>query len=276
MENLKDLKFESQDGIAVITLNRPKVNGLTPTLVKELRETVHHCRYANDIRCVVITAEGSFFSAGADIKTMLETKAQISAEADTNTMPEIKAQISAATRKMAEVLHEVLSIIMRMEKPVITAINGYVAGGGLGLALSGDIVIAAESAKFTSAYTNSGLTPDGGSTYLLPRLIGNRRTVELLFTNRTLSAHEALAWNMVTQVVPDDQLLQVALGLAKQLAEGPTDALGYIKKLMMMTHANSLEEQTDFEKEGIANQLSGNNGQEGIQAFIEKRKPNFK
>lgn len=273
MENLKDLKFESQDGIAVITLNRPKVNGLTPSLVKELRETVHHCRYANDIRCVVITAEGSFFSAGADIKTMLETKAQFLAGEE---MLDPTAQISAATRKMAEVLHEALSIIMRMEKPVITAINGYVAGGGLGLALSGDIVIAAESAKFTSAYTNSGLTPDGGSTYLLPRLIGNRRTVELLFTNRTLSAPEALAWNMVTQVVPDDQLLPAALGLAKQLAEGPTDALGYIKKLMMMTHANSLEEQTDFEKEGIANQLSGNNGQEGLQAFIEKRKPNFR
>ncbi|NJL76671.1 MAG: hypothetical protein HC892_18290 [Saprospiraceae bacterium] len=81
---------------------------------------------------------------------------------------------------------------------------------------------------------------------------------------------------MVTQVVPDDQLLNVALGLAKQLATGPTDAYGYIKKLMMMTHSNSLEEQTDFEKDGIANQLSGNNGQEGIQAFLEKRKPNFK
>ena len=273
MENLKYLKLESQDGVAVLTLNRPKVNGLTPSLVKELRETVHYCRYANNIRCVVITAEGSFFSAGADIKMMLETKEQISAGEE---MPDTTAQISVATRKMAEVLHEVLSIILRMEKPVITAINGFVAGGGLGLALSGDIVIAAESAKFTSAYTNSGLTPDGGATYILPRLIGLRRTIELLFTNRTLSAHEALSWNMVTQVVPDDQLLPVALGLAKQLAEGPTDALGYIKKLMMMTHTNSLEEQTDFEKEGIAHQLSGPNGQEGIQAFMEKRKPNFK
>ncbi len=171
MENLKYLKFETQDGVAVITLNRPKVNGLTPSLVKELRETVHHCRYANNIRCVVITAEGSFFSAGADIKMMLEEKAQISAD---KKLIDTAAQMSVATRKMAEVLHEVLSIIMRMEKPVITAINGFVAGGGLGLALAGDIVIAAENAKFTSAYTNSGLTPDGGSTYILPRLIGVR------------------------------------------------------------------------------------------------------
>ena len=273
MENLAYLKFESQDGVAVITLNRPKVNGLTPSLVKELRETVHHCRYANDIRCVVITAEGSFFSAGADIKMMLEEKAQILAGEE---KPDTRAHMSVATKKMAEVLHEVLSIIMRMEKPVITAINGFVAGGGLGLALAGDIVIAAESAKFTSAYTNSGLSPDGGSTYILPRLIGVRRTFELFFTNRTLSANEALEWNMVTKVVPDDQLLNVALGLAKQLAEGPTDALGYIKKLMMMTDSNSLEEQTDFEKEGIARQLSSHNGQEGIQAFMEKRKPNFR
>lgn len=204
MEDLKYLKFQLQDRIAVITLNRPKVNGLTPSLVKELRETVHHCRYANNIRCVVITAEGSFFSAGADIRIMVEAK----------------DEINVLTRKMAELLHEALSIIMRMEKPVITAINGFVAGGGLGLALAGDIVIAAENAKFTSAYTNSGLTPDGGATYILPRLIGMRRTVELLFTNRTLSAHEALEWNMVTQVVPHDQLLNVALGLAKQLATG--------------------------------------------------------
>ncbi len=162
-----------------------------------------------------------------------------------------------------------------MEKPVITAVNGFAAGGGLGLSLSGDIVIAAESAKFTYAYTNSGLTPDGGSTYIIPRLIGVRRTVELAFMNRTLSAQEALEWNMVTQVVPDDQLMETAMGLAKKLAKGPTDAYGYIKYQIIKTHTITLEEQTDFEKEGIANQLISYNGQEGIKAFMEKRKPNY-
>lgn len=191
-------------------------------------------------------------------------------------MLEAGDQIKVLTKKMAEVLHEALSIILRMEKPVITAVNGFVAGGGYGLAVAGDIVIAAENAKFTLAYTHSGLTPDGGSTYLLPRLIGIRKTVELAFTNRTLSAAEALEWNLVTQVVPDNELLDTALGLARKLAKGPTDAYGYIKKLMQMTYSNSLEEQTDFEKEGIAHQLSSYNGQEGIQAFLEKRKPSFK
>ncbi|MEM6768733.1 MAG: enoyl-CoA hydratase-related protein [Bacteroidota bacterium] len=259
MENLEHLKFREEEGVAIITLDRPKVNGLTPQAVAELRKTVHYCRYADSIRCIVITAAGRMFSAGADINVMIEAK----------------DKIDIMTRKMAEVLHESLSIIMRMEKPVITAVNGFAAGRGLGLSLSGDIVIAGESAKFTFAYTNSGLTPDGGSTYIIPRLIGVRRTVELAFMNRTLSAREALEWNMVSQVVPDDRLMDTALELAKKLAKGPTDAYGYIKKLMMMTHTNTLEEQTDFEKEGIANQLSSYNGQEGVKAFMEKRKPNF-
>jgi len=260
MEDLTYLKFEAQEGVAIITLEHPKVNSLSPPLVAELRDTLHHCRYSESVRCVVITAAGPFFSAGADVQLMLTAGDQIEVE----------------TRKMAEVLHETLSIIMRMEKPVITAVNGFVAGGGMGLALAGDIVVAAEGAKFTLAYTHSGLTPDGGSTYILPRLIGIRRTMELAFTNRSLSAKEALEWNMVTQVVPDGQLRETALGLAKKLAKGPTDAYGYIKKLMLMTYSNTLEAQTDFEKEGIAHQLSSYNGQEGVKAFVEKRKPNFK
>ncbi|MEO1652160.1 MAG: enoyl-CoA hydratase-related protein [Bacteroidota bacterium] len=260
MEDLQYLKFEVQDGVAIITLDHPKVNGLIPVFVTELREVLYHCRYNHSVRCVLITATGGFFSAGADVQTLLEAK----------------DQISTLTRKMAEIFHEALSLIMRMEKPVITAVNGFAAGAGFGLAIAGDIVLAAENAKFTLAYTNSGLTPDGGSTYLLPRLIGHRKTVELAFTNRVLSAQEALEWNMITQVVPNEQLSATALGLAKKLAKGPTDAYGYIKKLMLLTYSNSFEEQTDFEKEGIANQMASENGQEGIQAFMEKRKPNFK
>ncbi|NJL12370.1 MAG: enoyl-CoA hydratase/isomerase family protein [Microscillaceae bacterium] len=253
MENLKYLKFEEQNGIAIITLNYPKVNGLIPELVTELRTSVHHCRYTDRIRCVVITAAGGFFSAGADVQTLLAAQDQIEVQ----------------VRKMAEVFHEALSIMMRMEKPVITAVNGFAAGAGFGLAIAGDIVIAAETAKFCLSYPNAGLSPDGASTYLLPRLIGLRRTIELAFTNRTLSAQESLEWNMVTQVVPDEQLLNTALGLAQKLAQGPTDAYGYIKKLMLLTYSNSLEEQTDFEKEGIAHQMSSYNGQEGIKAFME-------
>ncbi len=260
MENLQYIKFEEQEGVAIITLNHPKVNGFIPPLVTELSQIIHHCRYTDSIRCVVITAAGSFFSPGADIQSAFEAK----------------DQIKELVKKMAGLFHEALSSIMRMEKPVITAVNGFAAGSGLGLALAGDIVIASESAKFTLAYTNAGLTPDGGTTYLLPRLIGLRKTVELAFTNRTLTAQEALAWNMLTQVVPDEQLLSTALGLAQKLAKGPTDAYGYIKKLMLTTYSNSLEEQTELEKEGIANQFSSYNGQEGMQAFMEKRMPNFK
>lgn len=260
MENLNYIKFEEQDGVGIITLDHPKLNSLTPQVVTELQEAVNHCRYTNSIRAVIITSSGKFFSTGGDIQMMIEAK----------------DQINVLARQMADIFHKALSILMRMEKPVITAVNGFAAGAGFSLAIAGDLVIAAESAQFNLAYTNSGLTPDGGSTYLLPRIIGVRKTIELAFTNRQLSAKEAQEWNLVTKVVPDDQLLNAALGLAKKLAQGPTDAYGYIKKLMMMTYANSLEAQTEFEKDGIVQQMSSYNGQEGIQAFVEKRKPSFK
>ena len=259
MNDLSYIQYEENEGVGIITINSPKVNALTLPLLQELRDTVYHCKYDEKVRCVVLTAAGKFFCAGADLKLMM------------NAGGEIKVLI----KKMAETLHDVISMLMRMEKPVITAINGYVAGGGYGLAIAGDLVIAAESAKFTMAYTASGLPPDGASTYLLPRLIGHRRAMELAITNRTLTAQEALNWHMITQVVPDDQLHFTALALAKKLAQGPTDAYAYVKKLLMMTDNNTLEEQTDFEKEGIAVQLSSYNGQEGIKSFIEKRKPEF-
>ena len=260
MENLKFIKFEQQDGVAILTFDRPKVNGIDLESITEFRQALHHCRYTDSIRCVIFTAAGPFFSVGGDVQAMFEAG----------------DKAGLLIRKMADEFHRGLSIMMRMEKPVINAINGLAAGGGMSLAITGDIVIAAESAKFTLAYTNAGLTPDGSSTYMLPRLIGLRRTVELALTNRTLSAQEALEWNMITQVVPDDQLMDTALDLAKKLAHGPTDAYAHIKKLMLMTYSNSLEEQTDFEKEGIAHQLDSYNGQEGIRAFMEKRKPKFK
>lgn len=253
------LNFALADGIATITLNRPKVNGLNITMVKELVAVSEKCMSDESIRVVILSGKGAFFSAGGDVKAM----AQGGDDA---------AQL---LKGMADHLHEAISNLTRMSKPLIIAVNGMAAGGGLSLAMIGDLVIAGESASFTMAYTAAGLTPDGSSTYFLPRIIGVRKTMELILTNRKLSAVEAHDWHMVNQVVPDDQLMGTVMGLAKKLSQGPIDAYGNIKKLMLTSFDNDLETQMELEGQMISDRLNTENGKEGVKAFSEKRKPKF-
>lgn len=253
------LNLTISESIATITLNRPKVNGMNIAMVKELGVVAKQCADDNSVRAVILTGSGAFFSAGGDVKAMAEGG----------------ADGPAILKEMADNLHEAISTFARMSKPVIVAVNGMAAGGGLSLAMIGDIVIAAESASFTMAYTAAGLTPDGSSTYFLPRIIGLRRTMELTLTNRKLSANDALDWHMVNQVVPDDQLMPTVMGLAAKLAQGPTDAYGEIKKLMLSTFTNSLETQMELEGQAISGRLNTPNGKEGVKAFSEKRRPKF-
>ena len=153
--------------------------------------------------------------------------------------------------------------------------NGTVAGGGLSLVLVADMVLSARSAKFTLAYTRAGLVPDGSSTYFLPRLVGLRRAKELIFTNRVLNAEEALGWQLINQVLDDELLQDEALKLAKSLADGPLATHGIVKHLLVETFSNHLESQMEAESRGLAQALSGEEGQEGMRAFLEKRKPVF-
>ena len=150
------------------------------------------------------------------------------------------------------------------------------AGGGFSMALFGDIVFAARSAKFVMAYTNAGLSPDGSSSYYLPRVVGLRRAQELMLTNRMLSAEEAQEWGIVTTVVDDDVLLEEAEKLANKLANGPTRAYGAVKKLLSRTFEQSLEEQLEIESRHIAKMADSVDGREGLDAFLKKRKPSFK
>ena len=145
----------------------------------------------------------------------------------------------------------------------------------MSLAVSGDLVLASESARFTMAYTAAGLSPDGSSTYFLPRLIGLRRTQELMLTNRILDAAEALDWGLVTRVVPDALLIDEATNLAKTLADGPTQAYGRVKTLLNESFGETLEPQMEREARGIEAALMSSDGREGVRAFIEKRKPKF-
>jgi len=168
-----------------------------------------------------------------------------------------------------------ISRFVRMDAPFIVAVNGAVGGGGMSFVLAADLVLAAESAKFTMAYTRAGLSPDGGSTYFLPRIVGVRRALELALTNRVLSAREAEQWGLVTRIVPDASLATEAQSLAAALARGATRAYGAAKRLLHHSMSESLETQMELEAQAIAEQARGADAREGIAAFIAKRAPQF-
>jgi 2-(1,2-epoxy-1,2-dihydrophenyl)acetyl-CoA isomerase len=162
-----------------------------------------------------------------------------------------------------------------MDAPVVGAINGTAAGGGFSLALATDVAIAAESAKFTMAYTKVGLVPDGSSSYFLARIVGLRRAKEMALLNPILSAEQAMKWGLVNRVVPDDQVLATALEIAHKLAKGPTRSFGETKRLILTGATESLESQMERESRIIATIAGSADGREGIAAFVAKRTPEF-
>ena len=255
------LLIDTTDAITTITLNRPDAaNGMHIPLCSELLKATIAAAEDDSVRCVVITGAGKMFSAGGDLKAM-------AAFGD---------KIADGLSELTAYLHSAISRLARMEKPLVIAVNGTAAGAGMSLAALGDIVIAAKSAKFTMAYTGAGLTPDGSSTFFLPRILGMRKTQELMLTNRLMSADEAVEWGLVTQVADDDSVMETAMKTAKRLAAGPTRAFGTVKDLLAQSFSNGLETQLEEEARGIVAQSSTSDGREGIAAFLEKRKPAFK
>jgi 2-(1,2-epoxy-1,2-dihydrophenyl)acetyl-CoA isomerase len=172
-------------------------------------------------------------------------------------------------------LHQAISFFARMNKPFLGAINGAAAGAGMSLACACDLVYASDKAKFVMAYNRIGLTPDGSGSYFLPRLVGMRRALELMYTNRQLSANEACEWGIVNQVVAEDQLMDTVLGLAETLAKGPMNAYGETKKLFYHSLQETLESQMGKESLLLAERASSKEGKEGIAAFLEKRNAIF-
>jgi 2-(1,2-epoxy-1,2-dihydrophenyl)acetyl-CoA isomerase len=207
----------------------------------------------------VLTGSGKMFCAGGDLKVFAAQG----------------AGVSSYMKRATQVFHVAISRLNWMDAPVIGAINGTAAGGGLSLALATDIAVAAESAKFTMAYTKVGLVPDGAATYFLARLVGLRRAKEMVLLNPVLSAQQALEWGLINQVVADDLVLPTALGIAQQLAKGPTRAYGVAKRLILSGATESLESQMEKESRGIAAMVSSADGQEGMAAFLGKRIPEF-
>lgn len=254
------LIYAVKDRVATITMNRPdRYNALSLRMMQEFLEVVMACDEDREVRAVILTGAGPAFCSGGDVKEFVESL----------------ESLPLHLKRLTTSFHSAISRISRMPKPVIAAVNGIAAGAGMSLTLACDLVVAAESARFTMAYSRIGATPDGSSTYFLPRLVGMRRALELTYTNRVLTAREAEAWGLVNRVVQDAEFPVAVNALATELATGPTLAFGRAKRLIMMSQHESLETQMENETELIA--LSGKTAdfREGVKAFVEKRKPRF-
>ncbi|CAA0115326.1 1,2-epoxyphenylacetyl-CoA isomerase [BD1-7 clade bacterium] len=261
MSDFETLEFSIENQVAIIKLNRPEAaNGINLQMAQELMQAAIDCDENPAIRAVLLTGNGKMFSAGGDLKSF-------AAFGD---------QVAAKIKELMVYMHSSISRFSRLQKPVVIAVNGMAAGAGFSIAATGDLVYAAASAKFTMAYTAAGLSPDGSASFFLPRLIGMRRTQELMLTNRRLSAEEAKDWGVLTDVVEDDKLYETALAQATKLANGPTLAFGTVKKLLMTSFQESLETQMEHEAQGMGTMAGTIDGKEGISAFVEKRKPEYK
>ncbi len=247
--------------VAVVRMNRPdRMNAFDFDMGRGLLDGLVSLGADPAVRCVVLTGTGKAFSAGGDVSMMG------------------KFTEGAESRFLALTvhLHAFIASLRRCPKPVISAVNGVAAGAGFSFALAGDIAVAAESSRFTLAYQNIGLSPDGGASYFLARALGTQRAMELTLTGRTLSAHDAAAWGLVQKVFPDESFDAEVAALAADVAAGPTLAYAKAKELYNRALCQSLETHMEDERQRIAASSATDDFRDGVRAFLEKRKPEFR
>ncbi|MFQ5459191.1 MAG: enoyl-CoA hydratase-related protein [Anaerolineae bacterium] len=252
---------DSQGAIATVTLNRPdKLNAFTDDMLRLLARRLKELGRDADIRCVVVTGAGRAFSAGQDLDSIRERAAG--------------GQMHFR-RHLESAYHPVIRGLRGMEKPVLAAVNGVAAGAGASVALAADLIVAGESASFIQAFSKVGLIPDSGSSWALARTIGYRRAFDLASSGRRLSAGEAFDLGLVNRVVADDELAAAAGAWARELAAGPTKALGLLKRLLSRGLTATLDEALAYEAQ--LQEIAGRTADhaEGVNAFLEKRKANF-
>ena len=254
------LRVERDGAVVTLTLDRPDAaNAIDIPMARALMEAAIACDEDPAVRCVVLTGSGRFFCAGGDIASFGDAGERLPA-----LLKEITAYLHAAVARLA-----------RMDKPLVTAINGPAAGAGIGLALLGDIALVDPSAHFTLAYTAIGMSPDGGTSWLLPRMIGLRRAQELCLRNTRVKADEAAAMGLVTRISAEGALATEAHALAQELAASATSAIGATRRLLLDAQVVPFEAHLDAEARSIAGQARKPEGREGIAAFLAKRKPDF-
>ena len=253
------IKYELIDGVGKITLNRAeKYHSFVREMAFQLQEILDKCKEDNNVRAILITAEGKAFCAGQDL-----------GEATDPNGPELSQIVQ-------EHYNPIIRKIRGIEKPVVAAVNGVAAGAGASIAICCDIVVATESASFIQAFSKIGLIPDSAATFFLPRLVGMQRAAALMMTADPVSATQAVEMGMIYKVYSDDTFVEKSWKLVSKLAKMPTKGLGLTKRLLNASYSNNLEQQLQMEDkyQTIAGKTADFN--EGVQSFLEKRKPNFK
>jgi 2-(1,2-epoxy-1,2-dihydrophenyl)acetyl-CoA isomerase len=256
------VKYELQENVAIITFNRPEaLNALSLALTKDLFAAVHKA-IEDKARAVVLTGEGRAFCSGGDLREMRQ-------------MWQKEGRIEAFMEEPLKALHDCILLIRETPIPFIAAVQGVSAGAGTNFALACDIVFAAENATFNEAFVRIGLSPDCGGSFFLPRVIGEKLAAELFMTGETVSAPRAAQFGMINRVVPSDDLMTETLLMARKLALAPTASIGRIKQMLNASFSNNLAEQLDLEHQLQIESGKGSDFKEGVEAFFEKRAPNF-
>jgi 2-(1,2-epoxy-1,2-dihydrophenyl)acetyl-CoA isomerase len=250
----------TNNGIASVMLNRPDAfNALDLEMGQAMAHNLVALGSNPGVRGIVISGSGKAFCAGGDLKWALSSG----------------AGVAAAFHELAGHFHLAITEIRRMPKPVIAAVNGVAAGGGFSLALACDFRVMAKSAVLRQAYTSSGLCLDGGGTFSLPRLVGLARALEIAAFDQPIAAEQALAWGLATRIVDDGTALAVGIKMAEELAQKSLNAFGAAKQLLIDSFDTSFETQIERERKALSACAAHPEGQEGLQAFAEKRKPRY-
>ena len=246
--------------ILEVTLNRPDAyNALNLDMMIRLAEALSLAATDHSVLGVLVTGKGKAFCSGGDLKWISQQK----------------EAAGSVLHRLAPQFHLSILEIRRMEKPVVAAINGIAAGGGFSLALACDFRVMGQSATLRQAYTSSGLSIDGGGSFALPRLVGLARAMEIMAFDEPISSTRALEWGLATEVVADSEVLSESVGMLNRLTGGALHSFGWSKKLMTHSFSTTLETQLELERQGISHCAAHPDGQEGVRAFVEKRKPSF-
>lgn len=254
-----ELIITQNNGVCELKLNRPDVfNSFNKDMAMALQKALNECEQNSDVRAIVITGEGKAFCAGQDL-----------AEATDPDGPELQSIVK-------EHYNPIIRRIREIEKPIIAAVNGVAAGAGANIALACDITFAKESASFIQAFSKIGLIPDSGGTFFLPRIVGMQKALALMMTGDKVGAKEAEAMNMIYKSVADDEFEETVSQFAAKLAKMPTRGLGLTKKAVNGSFMNTLNEQLDVEEKLQTEAGQTHDFNEGVAAFLEKRKPEFK
>jgi 2-(1,2-epoxy-1,2-dihydrophenyl)acetyl-CoA isomerase len=265
----EQILYEQQDGVATITLNRPeRMNAFTDTMIREWADALEHARRDRDVRAVIITGAGRGFCAGADLRG---GGSGVGEGGGGDGPP------PAASRRnwLRDGVHMVPRAVQLLDKPYIAAVNGAAVGAGMDMASMADLRIASESARFAMSYVKVGLIPGDGGCYLLPRIVGLAKALELIWTGDFIDAQESLRIGYVSRVVAVDALLDEARALALRIAEGPAVAVQLAKRLVYRSLEASWHEAFEMAGQAMAIAQSTEDAREGPRAFVENRPPRF-